>query len=207
VYDNIRRFLRYALAGGVAELLTMLAGPLLGLAVPVLPAQILWINLLTHGLPGVAFGAEPASPDVMRRPPRPATQSVLGHGLGRAVLWTGGMIGVCTLAVGFVAARYGLPSQTLTFLTLGFCQLGIALAVRAPRRRGESNPWLGAAVALSALLMLAGVALPVLRELLRTETVSLAQVACVLAVSVVPAAAVVTGQRLRRRRYGTVSDP
>ncbi|HKD97522.1 MAG TPA: cation-transporting P-type ATPase [Micromonosporaceae bacterium] len=199
VYDNIRRFLRYALSGGVAELLTMLAGPIVGLAVPVLPAQILWINLLTHGLPGVAFGAEPASPGVMLRPPRPATQSVLGHGLGRAVLWTGALIGACTLAVGAIAARYGLPWQTLTFLTLGFCQLGVALAVRAPRRPGNGNPWLGAAVALSALLMLAGVTLPALRDLLRTDPVSLTQLACVLVVSLMPALAVAAGRRLHRR--------
>ena len=199
VYDNIRRFLRYALSGGVAELLTMLAGPIVGLAVPVLPAQILWINLLTHGLPGVAFGAEPASPGVMLRPPRPATQSVLGHGLGRAVLWTGALIGACTLAVGAIAAQYGLPWQTLTFLTLGFCQLGVALAVRAPRRPGNGNPWLGAAVALSALLMLAGVTLPALRDLLRTDPVSLTQLACVLVVSLMPALAVAAGRRLHRR--------
>jgi P-type Ca2+ transporter type 2C len=60
IYDNIRRFLRYALAGGVAEIVVMLAGPFLGLSIPLLPAQILWVNLLTHGLPGVALGAEPA---------------------------------------------------------------------------------------------------------------------------------------------------
>src|SRR5207237_89393 len=83
VYDNIRRFLRYALSGGVAELLVMLIGPLLGLPVPLLPGQILWINLLTHGLPGVALGAEPGSPAAMTRPPRSPQEPVLGAGLAR----------------------------------------------------------------------------------------------------------------------------
>ncbi len=71
VYGNIRRFLLYGLSGGSAEILVMLAGPALGLALPLLPAQILWVNLLTHGLPGVALGGEPANPGVMGRPPRP----------------------------------------------------------------------------------------------------------------------------------------
>ena len=69
VFDNVRRFVRYGVAGGLAELVVMLMGPFLGLALPLLPAQILWVNLLTHGLPGVAFGAEQAEPDVLSRPP------------------------------------------------------------------------------------------------------------------------------------------
>ncbi|WP_309246111.1 HAD-IC family P-type ATPase [Verrucosispora sioxanthis] len=74
IYDNIRRFLRYALSGGVAEIAVMLLGPLFGLPVPLLPAQILWINLLTHGVPGVALGAEPAEPGSLRRVPRSLLQ-------------------------------------------------------------------------------------------------------------------------------------
>jgi Ca2+-transporting ATPase len=71
IYDNIRRFLRYALSGGVAEIAVMLLGPLFGLAVPLLPAQILWVNLLTHGVPGMALGTEPAEPGTLRRAPAP----------------------------------------------------------------------------------------------------------------------------------------
>ena len=75
VYANIRRFLLYALSGGTAEIAVMLVGPFVGLPLPLLPAQILWINLLTHGLPGLALGSEPADPDAMhahpaRRPKR-----------------------------------------------------------------------------------------------------------------------------------------
>jgi P-type Ca2+ transporter type 2C len=69
VFDNVRRFVRYGVAGGLAELVVMLLGPFLGLALPLLPAQILWVNLLAHGLPGVAFGAEQAEPDVLSPPP------------------------------------------------------------------------------------------------------------------------------------------
>ena len=70
-YDNLVRFLVYALSGGLAEILVMLVGPLLGFAVPLQAGQILWINLLTHGVPGVALGNEPAAADVAQRPPRP----------------------------------------------------------------------------------------------------------------------------------------
>ena len=86
VYENIRRFLVFGLAGGAAEILVMLIGPFVGLTVPLLAAQILWINLLTHGLTGVALGAEPAEPGAMRRRPRPPEESVLGDGLWQRVL-------------------------------------------------------------------------------------------------------------------------
>ena len=86
VYDNIRRFVRYGLSGGAAEILVMLAGPFLGLGVTLLPAQILWINLLTHGVPGVALGVEPAEPDVLARPPRPPGEGILARGLVGQIL-------------------------------------------------------------------------------------------------------------------------
>jgi Ca2+-transporting ATPase len=187
VYDNIRRFLRYALSGGVAELLVMLTGPLVGFAVPLLPAQILWVNLLTHGLPGVAMGAEPGSPQSMSRPPRARDESVLGAGLGSMVLVLGTAIAVCVLA----AARWagGAPWQTVAFLVLGFAQLWIALAVRAPRRAGQpGNPWLYAAVGLSAALMVAGVGLAPLRDLLGTHAVPLSTVLATIVVAALPGA-------------------
>ena len=116
VYANIRRFLLYALAGGAAEIAVMLAGPFLGLPLPLLPAQILWVNLLTHGLPGVALGSEPADPGAMRRPPRPPAESVLGAGLWQRIARVGVVIAAVTLGVGRVGpghrpalAEHGLP--------------------------------------------------------------------------------------------------
>ncbi len=106
VYANIRRFLLYGLAGGTAEILVMLIGPLVGLALPLLPAQILWINLLTHGLPGVALGSEPVDPAVMRRPPRAPAESVLGAGLWQRILRVGIAITAVTLASALVGAKH-----------------------------------------------------------------------------------------------------
>ena len=109
VYANIRRFLLYALAGGAAEIAVMLAGPFLGPALVLLPAQILWVNLLTHGLPGVALGSEPADPGLMRRPPRPPAESVLGAGLWQRIARVGVIIAAVTLAVALWGQATGRP--------------------------------------------------------------------------------------------------
>ncbi len=200
IYDNIRRFLHYGLAGGSAEILVMLFGPFLGLAVPLLPAQILWINLLTHGLPGVALGAEPAEPHTMRRPPRPPQESVLGAGLLGAVLRTGSVLATTVLVAGVVAHEMGRPWQSVVFVTLGLAQLGVALAVRAPRvRRGPRNPGLAAAVGLSAVLQIAGVLFPPLRNLLGTEALTWVDLVACTAVAAVPASVLVVARLLRRR--------
>ncbi len=187
IYDNIRRFLRYGLSGGAAEILVMLLGPFLGLAVPLLPAQILWINLLTHGVPGVALGAEPGDPDLLRRPPRSPQESVLGDGLLRAVLLGGAAITATVLGAGIVAEQLGRPWQSVVFVVLGLAQLGVALAVRAPRVRGRrGNPALIVAVAVSAVLQVAGVLVPALRELLGTQPLTMVELLACTAVSVLP---------------------
>jgi len=172
IYANIRRFLRYALSGGLAEVLVMLLGPLLGLAVPLLPAQILWINMLTHGLPGVALGAEPPDRDLGAQPPRPPGEAILGAGLARRVLATGAVITVLALGVGVWGAHTGRPWQTLLFATLGFAQLGVALAVRArPAPGARANRSLYAAVSSSVVLQVAAVTVPALRDLLGTDPI------------------------------------
>jgi P-type Ca2+ transporter type 2C len=196
IYDNIRRFLRYGLSGGFAEILVMLAGPFLGLAVPLLPAQILWVNLLTHGLPGVALGAEPAEPGVMRRRPRSPQESVLGDGLLRSVLIGGCVIAATVLAAGVAAFHAGLPWQSVVFVVLGLAQLGVALAVRVRREPGvPANRGLLLAVALSAVLQVAGVLLPPLRTLLGTEPLTVPVLLGCAAIAVLPGAAL----RLSRR--------
>ena len=201
IYDNIRRFLHYALSGGVAEIAIMLAGPVFGLGIPLLPAQILWINLLTHGLPGVAMGAEPAEPGTMNRPPRPPDESVLGAGLTRAVLWTGLMLTVTVLTAGVAAHALGGASQSVVFVVLGLGQLGVAIAVRARRMPGgDRNRSLLAAVALSAVLQVAGVLVAPLRELLGTAPLTAAQLLGCVAVASVPGLTVALARTVAGRR-------
>ncbi|GAA2676018.1 cation-translocating P-type ATPase [Streptomyces aculeolatus] len=182
VYANVRRFLLYGLAGGTAEILVMLLGPFLGMPLPLLPAQILWINLLTHGLPGVALGAEPVEPGVMRHRPRPPEESVLGAGLWPRILLMGAFIAAVTLVVGVWARETGRPWQSMMFLILGATQLGVALGSRA-RPGTAANPFLLVAVGTALCLQVAGVYLPPLRELLGTEPLPLSDLVIVCAVS------------------------
>ncbi len=183
VYANIRRFLVYALSGGTAEITVMLLGPLFGLALPLLPAQILWINLLTHGLPGVALGGEPAESDAMDRPPRPPTQSIMGAGLWQRVVRIAVVLTAVTLGTAVWAHQTGRPWQSMAFFTLGATQLGVALGSRS-RPGSWANPMLLAAVASALALQLAGLYLPPLRELLGTRPLTSADLAIALALSV-----------------------
>ncbi|GAA2512866.1 hypothetical protein Ahu01nite_060570 [Winogradskya humida] len=194
VYANIRRFLLYALSGGAAEIAVMLAGPFAGLALPLLPAQILWINLITHGLPGLALGSEPVDPDVMNRPPRPPSETILGAGLWLRILRVGTVIAAVTIGVGVWAHATDRPWQTLTFLALGVTQLAVALGSRA-RPGTRSNPMLLAAVATALALQLAGIYLPPLQSLLGTQPPAITDLIIVTALSTLGYAAI----RLDRR--------
>jgi len=167
VYVNIRRFLVFALAGGAAEIIVMLLGPSVGLGLPFVAAQILWINLLTHGLTGVALGAEPADAGLMRRPPRLPEQHVLGDGLWQRVLAVSGTLAVTTLALGIWAHDTGRAWQTMIFVALTCLQLGAALGLRSSLL-SRANPFLPVALAGSFALAVAGVYLPVLQTLLHT---------------------------------------
>ena len=189
VYANIRRFLLYGLAGGAAEIAVMLAGPFLGLALPLLPAQILWVNLLTHGLPGVALGSEPADPAAMRRPPRPPAESVLGAGLWQRVVRVGVVIAAVTLGVAAWGHATSRPWQSMAFFALGATQLAVAAGSRV-RPGTLANPSLLAAIAGALLLQFAGLYLPVLRDLLKTQPLSATDLLVVCALSTLGYAAV-----------------
>jgi P-type Ca2+ transporter type 2C len=197
VYANIRRFLLYALSGGVAEIVVMLAGPFAGLPLPLLPAQILWINMITHGLPGLALGSEPVDPGVMRRPPRPPSETVLGAGLWQRILRVGTVIAAVTIGVGVWAHITDRPWQTLTFLALGATQLAVALGSRA-RPGSRANPMLLVAVVVALVLQLAAVYLPALRDLLGTEAPAAGDLLIVAAASSLGYAAIRLDRLLHR---------
>ncbi|MFC5139817.1 cation-translocating P-type ATPase [Actinomycetospora rhizophila] len=187
IHSNVRRFLAYALAGGLAEVLVMLAGPAIGVALPLLPAQILWINLLTHGLPGVAFGTEPSEPGAMAAPPRRPGSSVLAGGLWLAVLVVGTTVAALTVAALLLVG--GPDPRSAAFLTLGLGQLGAAIGLRsrrAPRAVRSPGPdWLLIAVAGAVLAQLAAVTVGPLMSLLRTTTPTPAGLATATAGAVV----------------------
>jgi Ca2+-transporting ATPase len=187
IHANIRTFLRYALAGGLAEVVVLLTASLAGLPVLLTPAMILWINLVTHGVPGVAFGGEPLDPELMGRPSPAPTRAVLDRVLASQVGFAGAVVAVASLAAGAGAAWLGTDAPTAVFLTLGLAQLGVALALRAPRSRGAwRERGLEAAVLVAGAFQLAGVAVPGLRDLLGTAPLSPAGLALAVSLAVVP---------------------
>ena len=198
VYANIRRFLTFGLTGGAASIIVMLVGPLVGLAVPLLASQILWINLLTHGLTGVAMGAEPVDPENMKRPPRPPSQSILAAGLWQRVLRMSGVVAAVALGVGIWGNHTQRAWQSMLFLALTSLELGTALGLRK-RVWTRENISLPAAVAASMALALAGIYLPALRHLLETVRLPWTDAALAIGIGALGVIAVRVDQRVFSR--------
>ena len=166
VYDNIRRFIKYILGSNIGEVLTIAAAPLLGLpSVPLSPLQILWMNLVTDGLPALALALEPAEPNVMSRPPYNPKESIFARGLGLYMVRIGVIFAFITICLMVWSYDRDLNSanpnrwKTMVFTTLCLAQMGHALAVRSNTRltiemNFFSNPYLLAAIALTTVLQL-----------------------------------------------------
>ena len=205
IYDNIRRFVRYLLTTNSGEVWVMFLGPLLGLPVPLLPVQILWINLVTDGLPAIALGLERAEPDTMRRPPRRPGESIFAGGLWQHALWVGLLMAAVVLPIQAVARAAGWHWSTMVFCTLGFLQLGHALAVRSERQSfftlgARSNPWLLMAVVTTMAVQLAFVYVPALQGVFETAALGPAELAVVAVASCTVFVAVEIEKWLHRRR-------
>jgi len=154
IYDNIRKFVRYILTGNAGEIVVMIAGPLMGMPLPLLPIQILWINLVTDGVPAVALGFEEAERDVMNRPPYDPQEGIFARGLGWQILAMGLIIGLISVGTGYWFWNGGEGStawQTLVFTMLTFCQMAYALCVRKKTQSLFSRSWLGNPVLLMAI--------------------------------------------------------
>ncbi len=157
IYDNIRRFIKYLLTCNASEIAVMLIGPILGMPLPLLPLQILWMNLVTDGLPALALGVEPPERDVMKRPPYTASESIFGRGMVQFIIGIG--IVMSALAIG---AAWGLwhgadPRwQTVLFTTLVLSQLAVAVATRSEENPIWSiGPFTNRAMLLAAVLTIA----------------------------------------------------
>jgi Ca2+-transporting ATPase len=207
IYDNLRHFVRYILTTNSAEIWAIFLAPFLGLPVPLLPIQILWLNLVTDGLPGLALASEPAEPDVMRRPPRPADESLFERGLGAHAFVVGLLM--AAIVLGYEAwYRHASPEswQTIVLTALCFSQLGHVMAVRSERASSfelglRSNLPLLGAVVLTILLQLAIVYIPILSSVFKTVPLSSGELAvCVAAAGVV--FGIVEVEKWTRRRFG-----
>ncbi len=206
IFDNVRKFVRYALTGNSGEIWTLFLAPWFGLPVPLLPVHILWINLVTDGLPGLALATEPAEPDTMRRPPRPRSESLFAHGLWQHVLVVGLLMGGLSLAMQAWTLREGNPhGQTMVFTTLTLAQMTHILAIRSEtvplwRMDWRSNPPMVGAVLLTVVLQLAVLYVPPLQEVFHTHALSAAELGWCLGGAGVVGAAVELEKAWRRRQ-------
>ncbi|KEF41651.1 MAG: metal ABC transporter ATPase [Cyanobium sp. CACIAM 14] len=187
VYANIRRFVRFILGCNLGELITIGSAPLLGLALT--PLQILWINLVTDGLPALALALGPADQDLMHQPPIEPGESIFARGLGRTVLRIGVVFGSLVVALMVVAAHLGRPWQTMAFTTLCLAQLGHALSAGGNRPLWHTpalaNPWLLGAVLGSTALQLTLLYLPPLARFFGVSPLRASDLMACVGVSVV----------------------
>jgi len=196
IYDNIRKFIRYMLASNVGEILVMLFALLLGLPLPLVAIQILWINLVTDGLPAMALGVDRAENDVMKRAPRHPKEGIFARGLGVKIITRGFLIGAVTL-IGFVVTLYGtagIPdltkAQTVAFTTLVVAQLIHVFDCRSEysvfHRNPFSNKALVVAVVLSFVMMLAVIYVPFLQPIFYTTALSLNEWFLIVGLAAIP---------------------
>jgi len=195
IYDNIRKFIKYTMSSNIGEIIVMLLAPLLGLPIPLNAIQILWINLVTDGLPGLALGIEPPAPDTMKRPPHPPSESVLARGLGLYMILVGPLMGLVALAPellnNYTNVTYdGGVWRTMVFSTLALAQMGNALAIRSDRltlaQLGVfTNPALIGAVLLTFALQMAVIYVPFLQNIFDTTALSFGQLMLSLGLSTI----------------------
>ncbi len=211
IYNNIRKFFKYLLTSNSAEIWTIFLAPFLGLPIPLLPIHILWINLVTDGAPSLALTVEPAEGDVMKRRPRPPEEGLFAGGMWQHIFWVGLLMGGITLFTQAWAIRTGHGHwQTMVFTVLCLSQFGHVMAIRSEKEslfiQGLlSNKILLTTIALSFLLQMATIYLPVFNKIFKTEPLSLSELIFTLAASSVVFFAVEIEKWCKRRLSATFS--
>ena len=207
IYDNIQKSLVYLLAGNCGELLLMFVASIAGLPLPLLPLQILWINLVTDGLPALALVMDPATDDALRRPPRKPDEQILGRAEWANVAWIGSLEAAVTLTVFYWALRNRdlLEARNLAFSVLVFGEVLRSFASRSRTKLfwevgAFSNMRLVAVVIVSILVQLAIHHMPFTRSLFEIGPLSLEDCLLSLAVGFIPVSVLEIGKLLRRRR-------
>lgn len=194
IYENIRKFIRYLLASNVGEILVMLFAILLALPLPLVPIHILWVNLITDGLPAMALGIDQPEDDVMKRKPRNPKEGVFARGLGWKIVSRGLMIGIVTL-LAFMYANHQQPNeliyaQTVAFSTLVLAQLIHVFDCRSEHSIYSRNPFenlfLVGAVASSLILMLLVIYLPPFQTIFHTVSIKMTDWMIILVLSGMP---------------------
>jgi len=189
VFDNILKFIKYIMTGNSGEIWAIFLAPFFMLPIPLLAIHILWINLVTDGLPGLALASEPAEGNIMKRPPRKPKENIFSNGMGRHILWVGFLMGITTLGVQYWAINSeNLHWQTMAFTVLCFSQMGHVMAIRSERESLFkiglfSNKKLLGALLLTVALQLAIIYSPSFNIIFKTQPLSIYELAVTLAAS------------------------
>jgi Ca2+-transporting ATPase len=206
IFDNIRKFIKYLLSCNASEIAVMLFGPFLGLPIPLLPLQILWMNLVTDGLPALALGVEPAEKNIMRRPPYSPTESIFGRGMALFIIVAGIFMSLVSLGVGWWSYTSGDPAwQSLLFTTLIFSQIVLAIEVRSETnsilKTGLfTNRSMVIAVASTVLLQFVVLYVPFFQSIFKTQALGVRDIGIALGASFAVLLFVEVWKWLMRRR-------
>ncbi|MGE3537441.1 MAG: cation-translocating P-type ATPase [Candidatus Tectimicrobiota bacterium] len=207
IYDNVRKFVKYIVTSNSAEVLVMFCTQLFAMPIPMTTLQILWMNLVTDGVPGLALGLEPTEKDTMRRSPFAPGESIFSRGIGRHILLFGPVMALISFGLGSWAYQHGNPAWgTMVFVTLTLSQLGHALAVRtnttALFQVGlRSNPIMFYAIIATLMLQMMAVYLPPFQALFHTVPLTLTELAICLGASTLVFWGVELEKYLLRRQY------
>lgn len=191
IYDNIRKFVKYIMTCNSAEIWTIFLAPLLGLPIPLLPIHILWINLVTDGLPGLALAKEEAEADIMKIPPRKSRESLFAGGIGYHIAWVGILMAGITLGIQAWAIHTGDTHwQTMVFTVLSLSQLGHVLAIKSEKtflyRQGIfSNMPLMTTLIITFALQMGIIYLPFANEIFHTQPLELWELALCIGLSAI----------------------
>ncbi|TET63874.1 MAG: calcium-translocating P-type ATPase, PMCA-type [Candidatus Stahlbacteria bacterium] len=206
IFDNIRKFIKYTMTSNAGEIWTIFLAPFLGLPIPLLPIHILWINLVTDGLPGLALAVEPAEKDIMKKPPRHPKESIFAHNLGLDIVWVGLLMGGVSIFSQAWAIKTGHTSwQTIVFTVLCLSQMGNVLALRSEKESFFSLglfsniPLLGA-ILLTFVLQMATIYVPFLNSIFKTQPLTLSELIICLLLSSVVFCGVEIAKWIRRRQ-------
>jgi len=206
IFDNIRKFIKYTMTSNSGEILTIFLAPFLGLPIPLLPIHILWINLVTDGIPGLALTAEPGEKNIMSRPPRTPKESIFAHGLGAHIIWVGllmGFVSITTQALFIDSIQ--THWQTMVFTVLCLSQMGHVLAVRSEyesffRQGALSNKPLLGAILLTFILQTTTIYVPFLNPVFKTEPLTAREFIITILLSSVVFIAVEIEKAVKRSR-------
>ena len=194
------------MTGNSGEIWTLFLAPFLGLPIPLLAIHILWINLITDGLPGLALACERAERNIMNRPPRDPGKNIFAGGMAWHILWVGLLMGLVTLGTQWWALNHsGSHWQTMAFSVLCFSQLGHVMAIRSDRESVFnagffSNKPMLLAIALTSGLQLLVIYLPFFNDIFKTEPLTLRELALILAISSIVFVAVEIEKLFKRMR-------